>query len=77
MRHSFSKWPNADRGARLFLMVLLFAWYAIPLFTGNSYFFDDVNAQYRPWWAYARNRLLSGEFPLWNPHVLGGMPGSP
>ena len=27
-----------------------------------------------PWWEYARKRLLSGEFPLWNPHVFGGMP---
>jgi hypothetical protein len=63
----------ADRGALLFLMVLPFAWYAIPLFTGNSYFFDDFNAQYRPWWTYARNRFLSGEFSPWNP-VLGGMP---
>jgi len=56
------------------LALLPLAWYFTTLFTGQCYFDADLLDQYYPWWEYARQSLLHGRFPLWNPHVFGGMP---
>ena len=56
------------------LAAVPFLWYAIPLFTDASYFRGDLMDQFFPWWTYAHQRLTAGEFPLWNPYVLSGLP---
>jgi hypothetical protein len=37
-------------------------------------FADDLNRQFIPWGLYAQQRLRSGSWPLWNPHLACGMP---
>ena len=37
-------------------------------------FADDLNRQFIPWGLYAQERLRSGEWPLWNPHLACGQP---
>jgi len=37
-------------------------------------FADDLNRQFIPWGMYAQERIRSGEWPLWNPHVACGQP---
>ena len=77
MRHNHmgKQWPlTPDHTMLAALMVLPFLWYFQEIFTDTCLFVDDLSAQYRPWWDYARDRLLQGELPLWNPHVFCGMP---
>ncbi|NIS34943.1 MAG: hypothetical protein GWO04_35620, partial [Actinobacteria bacterium] len=68
------RWFTGDRGALTFLCLLPFLWYATPLFTEVGYYLGDLTAQYKPWWTFAHESLREGRLPLWNPHVMGGMP---
>jgi hypothetical protein len=65
---------TSDHTLLIALIILPFIWYFREIFTDTCLFVDDLSAQYRPWWEYARNRLLQGEFPFWNPYVFCGMP---
>lgn len=40
---------------------------------GNSLISDPV-FQFEPWRAYAKRRIVNGQFPLWNPNNGGGAP---
>jgi hypothetical protein len=69
------QWPlSPDHTLLIALIILPFIWYFREIFADNCLFVDDLSAQYRPWWNYARDRLLQGELPLWNPYVFCGMP---
>jgi len=77
MKHAQTgkQWPlSPDHTLVIALIILPFIWYFREIFTDNCLFVDDLSAQYRPWWDYARDRLLKGELPLWNPYVFCGMP---
>lgn len=63
-----------DRYVIAFLVLLPFIWYFREIFSDARLMTDDLLAQYHPWWTYARDRVLSGEWPLWNPYVFCGMP---
>lgn len=65
---------RVDKMIVALLALLPLAWYGAPVFTEQCYFDADLLDQYYPWWEYARQSLLQGRFPLWNPHVFGGMP---
>lgn len=47
-----------------------------PVYTWNEpeAFADDLNRQFIPWGLYAQERIRSGEWPLWNPHLACGQP---
>jgi len=44
------------------------------LFTGKSLFWGTPSTQFVPWWEFALNTILGGDFPLWNPWVGMGAP---
>jgi len=48
----------------------------VPEYTWNEAegFADDLNRQFIPWGLYAQERLRSGGWPLWNPHLACGQP---
>lgn len=57
----------------LYLLVSLLAFFPC-LFLGLAYFDNDLLAQFGPWRIFLRDRLAQGDFPLWNPYLLGGQP---
>ncbi len=48
----------------------------LPVYTWDTTdgFADDLNRQFIPWGLYCQERLRSGEWPLWNPHLASGQP---
>lgn len=59
----------------LLLIPFVFYWklFALDL-TERKIFRGDFLNQHYVWKSYFLNRIKSGELPLWNPHVLGGVP---
>lgn len=41
---------------------------------GSNRLLGDVSGFYYPYAVYSIERLRSGDFPLWNPHIFGGVP---
>ena len=68
----------AAPGRRLTAFLFLAAAVALlfhPLILGEGVlFFRDVSLNHYPHRLYATERLLSGDFPLWNPYLSGGIP---
>ena len=44
------------------------------LLSGKALFWGTPSTQFIPWWDYAWDSILSGQFPLWNPWVGMGAP---
>lgn len=42
--------------------------------TGSGHFWEDLVYQEFPHRLFARDSILGGSFPLWNPYTFGGMP---
>lgn len=57
----------------LFFLLALLAW-AKPLLTGQALFYDVLFKLFYPNQEYLRGSLLSGSWPLWNPHIYSGVP---
>ncbi|HQP99555.1 MAG TPA: YfhO family protein [bacterium] len=53
-------------------VLVLLTWRIV--FLGDQPMFGDIPYQFLPWKSYARENLLSGQVPLWNPHTYGGAP---
>ncbi len=54
----------------LFLLIIL----GRPLFLGYRFFDRDLLIFWEPMKAFFAETLKSGHLPLWNPHLLGGVP---
>ena len=63
-----------DRKCLLALVAVAVGFHGRGLLNGAWPAYDDIVAQYWPWWTYAVESLRQFRFPLWNPHVAGGMP---
>lgn len=46
----------------------------LKILLGTAYLWEDFVYQWYPFRQYAATALASGEFPLWNPYTVGGMP---
>lgn len=57
----------------LFFLLALLAWLK-PLLTGRALFYDVLFKLFYPNQEYLRRCLLSGSWPLWNPHLYSGVP---
>lgn len=66
--------PSAWAGpAALFGALALAAWWK-PLLAGRALFYDMLYRLFFPNHAFFRRSILSGSFPLWNPHQYSGVP---
>ncbi len=70
--------PGAEPPRRLHAFLFIAAAVALlfhPLILGEGrLYFRDVSLNHYPNRIYATERLLHGDFPLWNPYLSGGMP---
>ena len=70
--------PGADPPRRLHAFLFIAAAVALlfhPLILGEGLlYFRDVSLNHFPNRIYATERLLHGDFPLWNPYLSGGLP---
>ncbi|HEU5182608.1 MAG TPA: YfhO family protein [Candidatus Polarisedimenticolia bacterium] len=70
--------PGAEPPRRLHAFLFIAAAVALlfhPLILGEGrLYFRDVSLNHYPNRVYATERLLHGDFPLWNPYLSGGMP---
>ncbi|MDP6625756.1 MAG: hypothetical protein QGG87_04795, partial [Nitrospinota bacterium] len=57
----------------LILLLTLVFWYDIA-FMGETPILRDLNAELIPWRIFARQSVLQGEIPLWNPYSYYGQP---
>jgi hypothetical protein len=46
----------------------------LKILLGSAYLWEDFVYQWYPFRQYAATAIASGEFPLWNPYTVGGMP---
>ncbi|OGR95018.1 MAG: hypothetical protein A2902_04265 [Elusimicrobia bacterium RIFCSPLOWO2_01_FULL_64_13] len=44
------------------------------LLTGKTFFMRDLTYLFHPWRSLSSQMLQAGDFPLWNPYEMGGMP---
>jgi hypothetical protein len=59
----------------IFLIALVAAGFLWRVFVfGECPWFGDVIAQFMPWKMFAREELLAGRIPLWNPYHFSGAP---
>lgn len=56
----------------LFGLLALLAW-GKPLLTGRALFYDILFKLFYPNQEYLRQTVLSGSWPLWNPHIYSGV----
>ena len=70
--------PGAEPPRRLHAFLFIAAAVALlfhPLILGEGLlYFRDVSLNHFPNRIYATERLLHGDFPLWNPYLSGGLP---
>ena len=70
--------PGAEPPRRLHAFLFIAAAVALlfhPLILGEGLlYFRDVSLNHFPNRVYATDRLLHGDFPLWNPYLSGGIP---
>lgn len=57
----------------LILLLTLVFWHEIA-FMGNIPLLRDLNGELIPWRIYAKQSILQGEIPLWNPYSYSGQP---
>lgn len=58
----------------LVLPLLAFAFFYKPMMSGSLFFGFDGQMQQLPWKTFVYEAIRRGELPLWNPHVLLGIP---
>ncbi len=63
-----------DAAAVALVAGLVTLMFADVLFFGRAFFFRDVTRFYYPMSKVARDIILSGEFPSWNPYISEGQP---
>ncbi|HSP15481.1 MAG TPA: hypothetical protein VLV78_12085 [Thermoanaerobaculia bacterium] len=63
-----------DAAALVLLAGLVTLMFADVLFFGRAFYFRDVTRFYYPMSKVARDIILSGEFPSWNPYLSEGQP---
>jgi len=67
--------PIPFRRIALLCLILAVALFFYPVLLGEGlFYFRDVSLNHYPTRAYATEQLRSGNFPLWNPYLSGGMP---
>jgi hypothetical protein len=67
--------PIPFRRIALLCLILAVALFFYPVLLGEGlFYFRDVSLNHYPTRAYATDQLRSGNFPLWNPYLSGGMP---
>jgi hypothetical protein len=67
--------PIPFRRIALLCLILAVALFFYPVLLGEGlFYFRDVSLNHYPTRAYSTEQLRSGNFPLWNPYLSGGMP---
>lgn len=61
-------------GAPLFIVLLATVFFWRVFLLGECPFFGDAVDQFLPWKMFAREELLHGRLPLWNPYHFAGAP---
>lgn len=68
-------WKGGLKPLALALAVLLPSLsHLIPLALGRVHFFGDILLWFIPWRTFARDQILFGHMPLWNPYSFCGQP---
>lgn len=70
---SGTPWEPSDLQAVGFFAAMT-ALFFLKILIGNAYLWEDFVYQWYPFRQYAATALAAGEFPLWNPYTVGGMP---
>jgi hypothetical protein len=70
---SGTPWEPSDLQAVGFFAAMT-ALFFLKILLGSAYLWEDFVYQWYPFRQYAATALASGEFPLWNPYTVGGMP---
>jgi hypothetical protein len=58
----------------IFFLLIPFIAFAPTLLKGECFFSNDLLGQFGPWWAFFKDSLAHGVFPLWNPYNFAGQP---
>jgi hypothetical protein len=58
----------------LAILTLLAGLFFRDILLGTSYFWEDFLYQNYPFRSFAATSMASGQLPLWNPYIFGGMP---
>lgn len=68
------KLPAFFRSPRVLVLIAPFVLLAPVWLAGKALYWGTPSTQFIPWWWQARQTLVSGELPLWNPMLGMGAP---
>ena len=63
-----------DRRIYFLLLLLVILFFSADLIRGRGFYYGDNLSHQIPTLSCWKNEVLSGQLPLWNPYILGGLP---